>query len=88
MDLYWIKHGNYFPYIWNMHYGNSTIGGINVPGYASIVAIISFLGGIQLMGIGIIGEYIGRIFIESKKRPIYVIRNHLTTEGSGNNEYG
>ena len=64
------------------------LGGINVPGYASIVAIISFLGGIQLMGIGIIGEYIGRIFIESKKRPIYVIRNHLTTEGSGNNEYG
>lgn len=64
------------------------LGGINVPGYASIVAIISFLGGIQLMGIGIIGEYIGRIFIESKKRPIYVIRNRLTTEGSGNNEYG
>lgn len=64
------------------------LGGINVPGYASIVAIISFLGGIQLMGIGIIGEYIGRIFIESKKRPIYVIRNRLTTGGSGNNEYG
>ena len=64
------------------------LGGINVPGYASIVAIISFLGGIQLMGIGIIGEYIGRIFIESKKRPIYVIRNLLITEGSCNNEYG
>lgn len=64
------------------------LGGINVPGYASIVAIISFLGGIQLMGIGIIGEYIGRIFIESKKRPIYVIRNLLVTEGSCNNEYG
>ncbi len=64
------------------------LGGINVPGYASIVAIISFLGGIQLMGIGIIGEYIGRIFIESKKRPIYVIKNCLITEGSGNNEYG
>lgn len=64
------------------------LGGINVPGYASIVAIISFLGGLQLMGIGIIGEYIGRIFIESKKRPIYVIRNSLIAMGPRNNEYG
>lgn len=49
--------------------------GINTPGYASLVVIISFLGGIQLIGIGVIGEYIGRIYIETKKRPIYIIKN-------------
>lgn len=49
--------------------------GIDVPGYASILASILFLGGIQLIGIGVLGEYIGRIYIESKKRPIYVIES-------------
>jgi polyisoprenyl-phosphate glycosyltransferase len=45
-----------------------------VPGYASIVSMMLFLGGIQLMGIGILGEYLGRIYVESKQRPIYVVR--------------
>jgi glycosyltransferase involved in cell wall biosynthesis len=52
-----------------------SIFGIDVPGYASIIVITSLLGGIQLMGIGIIGEYLGRTYIESKNRPIYFIRN-------------
>ncbi len=47
--------------------------GVDVPGYASIVTIILFLGGIQLTGIGVIGEYIGRIYLESKRRPPYII---------------
>ncbi|MDO6685725.1 MULTISPECIES: glycosyltransferase family 2 protein [unclassified Agarivorans] len=47
--------------------------GIDDPGYASIITIILFLGGIQLIGLGVMGEYIGRLFMESKRRPIYII---------------
>lgn len=45
-----------------------------VPGWASIVTIILFLGGIQLLALGIIGKYISKIFLETKKRPIYIVK--------------
>ncbi len=49
--------------------------GVEVPGYASIVVSIIFFGSLQLLSIGIIGEYLGRIYMESKKRPLYIIKN-------------
>ncbi len=50
--------------------------GVDVPGYASIMASVLFMGGVQLVCLGIIGEYIGRIYRETKHRPIYVIEQH------------
>ena len=54
---------------------SALIGGVNVPGYASIFTAVTFLGGVQLIGIGILGEYLGRACIESKRRPICIIES-------------
>jgi glycosyltransferase involved in cell wall biosynthesis len=51
--------------------------GVDVPGYASLATAILLLGGIQLIGIGVLGEYIGRIYLESKGRPIYLVRQRF-----------
>lgn len=48
--------------------------GKDLPGYASLIVAVLFLGGLQLIGIGVLGEYIGRIFLETKRRPVYIIR--------------
>ena len=54
--------------------------GIDVPGYASIIVLILFFGSMQLFGQGIIGEYVGRTFEQTKNRPIYIAKEYLTYE--------
>lgn len=50
------------------------IHGVDVPGHASVIVAVTFLGGLQLVGIGIIGEYLGRAYIESKRRPVFIVK--------------
>ena len=47
--------------------------GIDSPGYASLMCVILFLGGMQLISIGVLGEYLGRMFLEVKQRPVFVV---------------
>ncbi len=49
--------------------------GVEVPGYASIMTTVLFIGGLQMLSIGILGEYIGRIYREAKQRPLYVVED-------------
>jgi polyisoprenyl-phosphate glycosyltransferase len=52
----------------------TVIYGVSVPGYASLAAILLFFSGINMIGLGILGEYLGRVFIEVKQRPLYLVR--------------
>jgi glycosyltransferase involved in cell wall biosynthesis len=59
---------------------NTLLYGNPVKGFPSVIVVILFLGGIQMMFIGIIGEYIGRMFDETKNRPLYFINRHLPSD--------
>jgi glycosyltransferase involved in cell wall biosynthesis len=49
--------------------------GVDIPGYASLMVVLLFFGGIQLLSLGVLGEYLGRLFTEVKGRPIYIVEN-------------
>ena len=51
--------------------------GIDVPGYASLAVILLFFSGLNMIGLGIIGEYLGRVFMEVKRRPLYLVRDAI-----------
>ena len=51
--------------------------GIDVPGYATIVVLLLFIGGLQLFSLGILGEYLAKVYIQGKERPIYILKEHL-----------
>ena len=59
---------------------DTMIFGNAVPGYASIMVSVLFLGGIQLISLGVLGEYVGRILTETKQRPLYVVRDTVGIE--------
>lgn len=58
--------------------------GIDVPGYATIVTLILFLGGLQLFFLGVLGEYIARMYVQTKNRPIYILKDYLNTDDEKN----
>lgn len=60
--------------------------GIDVPGYASLLTFVLLIGGVNLIGIGILGEYVGRIFLEVKNRPLYVVESVLKSNSKSKNQ--
>ena len=52
-----------------------------VPGYPTLVTLVLFLGGLQLLALGVIGEYLARMFVEVKQRPLYLVAQHLPRPG-------
>lgn len=59
------------------------INGIDIPGYPTLVCLILLIGGIQMFLLGIIGEYLGRDYLENKRRPIYLARERLASRAEG-----
>lgn len=60
----------------------TVIFGLDVPGYASLMSVILFFNGVLLVGIGVIGEYLARIFTEVKARPLYIVSETIGIESS------
>ena len=63
-------------YLWGRLMSDKTI-----PGFATTIIVVLFLGGVQLVTLGIVGEYVGRIYEEIKARPLYVVRETIGIEG-------
>jgi glycosyltransferase involved in cell wall biosynthesis len=61
--------------------------GVDLPGYPSLFVAVLFLGSIQLIGIGVLGEYIGRTYMEAKRRPTYLIRKMYQKESISEHQH-
>ncbi|GAB4357701.1 MAG: glycosyltransferase [Oricola sp.] len=61
--------------------GRALFFGVDVPGYTSLMVSILFLGGVQLIGIGVLGQYLGRVYEEVKQRPVYIVRKDYRPAG-------
>jgi glycosyltransferase involved in cell wall biosynthesis len=67
-----------FAFIWGVTIVVRTLAwGNPVQGWASTMTVILFLGGVQLMALGVIGEYLGRLYVEAKQRPLYLVAEHV-----------
>ena len=62
--------------------------GVAAPGYVTLIAAIFFFGGLQLFSIGLVGEYLGRIYSETKARPLYVVRETERTSADADHDQG
>lgn len=49
--------------------------GVELPGYASLISVTLFMSGLQMIGLGVLGEYVGRTYLEAKRRPVYLVRS-------------
>lgn len=58
----------------------------SVPGWTSVVVAVLFMGGVQLMSIGVLGVYLGRVFYETKQRPLYLVAERLNLDGRSSND--
>ena len=68
--------------------GRTLVSGVDVPGYASIAALLCFFSGVNMIGLGIVGEYLGRVFTEVKRRPNYLVRARLGFGEDALSEFG
>jgi glycosyltransferase involved in cell wall biosynthesis len=59
--------------------GKTLVLGRDMPGYASLIAVVLGIGGVELVALGVIGEYVGRIFVETKGRPLYLVRDYVVS---------
>ena len=66
----WIEIGIYF-IVKTLYYG------IDVAGHASLLVFISFLGGVELFILGVLGEYIAKMYVQAKNRPVYILKDKL-----------